>query len=95
MTHDEQTNGDKVEVTDEEVEKLEEEARSFLATQFVRTVDVQHEKEGVAAGKYIYLQFDTIRNPAGEGEFKVVCVKAADGWSVADYESLPASGHRR
>lgn len=83
-------------MTENEVAKLTQEAKEYLTTQFIRTDRVLEEKEGQTAGKYVYLQFDTLTNPAGTGEFKVVLCKEPNGeWLVVDFQSLPASGHRR
>lgn len=75
-------------------EKLEQEAREFLAAQFVRTQDVEHVEDEGAPGTYVWFQFDTVRNPQGEGDFRLACVKVGDEWHIADYEALPMGGHR-
>lgn len=76
-------------------EELEKEAQQFLAQHFTRIQPVDHVEEGVESGTYVHLQFDTIRNPMGEGDFRVSLVKLPDGkWEIADYEILPQGGHR-
>lgn len=79
-----------------EQEQIEQEAREFLANLFVRTKEVHEQDEPVeeGGGTYVWFQFDTLRNPQGEGEFKVTVTKVEDHWVVADYQALPNGGHR-
>lgn len=84
-------------MTKDEQEVLEKEAKEYLAEQFVRVMEVDHvdadSTEG--GGTYLHFHFDTIRNPVGEGDFRISLVKTNDGdWLVADYEALPIGGHR-
>lgn len=78
-------------------EELENEARKELANHFIRAmpVDVVPGSSMEGGGTYVHFQFDTIRNPQGEGDFRVAMVKADGEWHIADYEALPMGAHRK